>query len=293
MKKFSGLIISNLFLFSFSTGCISESPLMTIEDSSIVSAQSTKKITFSMDKKDTTEVKKSSIIVFLDQKNVSYDGKGNIITNSKVKKQTVAIKDKKETGKEKVPSKVNIQFEKPTLKNDLSPQDYSNMAKIALQAMNSNNISYAESYKIGLNTLDDMSVKGLFVARVGWSAANATQSWENGCKVVAIALNHISIDRSKIEGPTSPSFEVVSLISSMMESTNNHLDGYRVGRAALQTSRDLIQTSSVSETVNSKIKSTIDKAFSDSDTTPSYEKSSDILETALRDIRFQIIGRAW
>lgn len=55
MKKLSAMSISGLMLVSLATGCTSESPVMNLEDTSIVNAQSSKKVTLSMNKKDTDE----------------------------------------------------------------------------------------------------------------------------------------------------------------------------------------------------------------------------------------------
>lgn len=269
MKKFSAMSISGLMLISLLTGCTSESPVMTLEDPSIVSAQSTKKITLSMDKKVTDEVKKSDGVILLDEKGVSFDKSGNITNSAKVKKQTVAIKDKKDEGKEKSASKVNIQFEKPTGKNDFDSQQYAMMARYALQSMNSA-YSYAEGYRLGLNALNDMASRGVYVARVSWSAANATQSWENGYKVVSSALNHIASDRP------NTAYEACNLVLNMVSTTNNYSDGYRAGRAALQV---------IGQTDNQTVRWIVDSAIRDADAAWGNEAAYNRIVNALQQLR--------
>lgn len=269
MKKLSEMSISCLMLISLATGCTSESPVMNLEDPSIVNAQSSKKITLSMNKKDTDEVKKSDGVILLDDKGVTFDKSGNITTSTKVKKQTVTIKEKKDDGKEKSISNLNIQFEKPTGKNDYDSQQYAMMARYALQSMNSA-YSYSEGYRIGLNALSDMANRGVYVARVSWSSANATQNWENGYKVVSSALNHIASDRP------NTAYEACNLVLNMMSTTNNYSDGYRAGRAALQV---------IGQTDNQTVRWIVDRALRDADSAWSNETAYNHIINALQQLR--------
>ncbi len=202
MKKFTSLAISSFLLATALVGCNTQTsvdPSLLAQDTQ-VNAQAAKKITLSMDKKDSAEVKNDS---------------------------KAGIKDKAKEGAVKKATNVIVKFDAPSSKNDWDSHNLAMTARYTLDAMNRAS-TYSEGYNIGIQALSQMASQGVYVGRVSWSAGNATKNWQNGYKVVAAALNHIAGDR-----PNTP-YEACVLVQSMMGSTNDYGDGYRAGYAALQ-----------------------------------------------------------
>lgn len=238
MKKILPILLFTL------TACSANDTLIT--DNLVteqIQANATKKVTLSMDKKEGTEVKK----VVVDK----------------------PIPDKKDSTVSKKAEKLDIKFTAPIGTNDYASREYARRARYALSDMN-RAYSLSEGYRIGLRELEYMRRDGVYVAKVAYPAAESVESWSNGFKVVASALNHISDDR-----PNTPD-EAVRLVLNMMSSNDSWKDGYRVGVSALRV---------ISNTDNRRVRETIDYGIRRAERAYDYKESYDVIVDTLRDLR--------
>jgi len=238
MKKILPILIFTL------TACSTNETLITNDLSTEqIQANATKKVTLSMDKKDGTETKK----IVVDK----------------------PIPSKKESTVTKKVEKLDIKFTAPIGTNDYASREYARRARYALNDMN-RAYSFSEGYRIGLRELEYMRRDGVYVARVAHPAAESVESWSNGFKVVAAALNHIADDR-----PNTPD-EAVRLVLNMMSANDSWRDGYRVGVSALRV---------ISNTDNRRVRDTIDYGLRRAERAYDYKESYDIIVDTLRDLR--------
>ncbi|GIW21529.1 MAG: hypothetical protein KatS3mg068_0536 [Candidatus Sericytochromatia bacterium] len=238
MRKFLPILIFTL------TACSTNDSLVTSNlVNEQVQANALKKITLSMDKKEGTEIKK----IVVDK----------------------PIPSKKESALAKKTEKLDIKFTEPVGTNDYVSREYARRARYALNEMNKA-YSFSEGYRIGLRELDYMRRDGVYVAKVAYPAAEAVESWSNGFKVVASALNHIADDR-----PNTPD-EAVRLVMNMMSANDSWRDGYRVGVVALRV---------ISNTDNRKVREIIDYGLRRAESAYDYKEAYDILIDTLRDLR--------
>ncbi len=247
MKKITSLAISSFLLVTALAGCNNQA---TIDPALLaqtdVSAQASKKITLSMDKKNSTEIKNDS--------------------KAKIKEKNSLTKSDKKG------DKLVVTFTAPSGKNDLDSQNIAMIARYSLNSMNQAT-TWMDGYNIGIQALSTMAGQGVYVARVSWSAANATKNWDNGYKMVAAALNHLANER-----PNTPA-ETCTLVLTMMGATTGvqgWMDGYKGGYAALQI---------MGQTDNPGVKSIIELALRQADSTREWRDGYNVLINALAALR--------
>lgn len=250
MKKLASLAISGLTLAMSLTACGTQTNDLSqqLAQDTTVQAQSVKTITLSMDKKETTAVKKAEAN----------------LKEVKVK-ETAA---KKDNGAQKSVKDVAVKFSAPSGKNDIASQNYAMVARYSLQSMNQAT-TYQSGYQIGIQALSSMASQGVYIARVTWSAANATKDWQNGYKAVAAALNHIASEKE------NSAYNTCQLVITMMNSANTYEDAYHEGFAALQV---------IGTTDNYAVKNITDLALRQAQSATSWADGFNTLKNALNSL---------
>ncbi len=245
MKKFASIAASTLLLVSTLTACGTQTSIAPVLQDNTVQAQSASKVTLSFNKKNSTATKTPS---------------------NAVKNATFTVGNKSDKGQAKKADSLVVKFTAPSNKNDLSPQEAASISRYTLSSMNQAS-TYQEGYNIGIQALGSMAGNGnnVYIARVAWAAANATNDWQDGFKMIAAALNQIG-------GETpNTAYATVNLVIKMMGTAQTYQDGYKAGYAAMQV---------IGQTDNKSVRIITDLALRQAGSTTDWQNGYNVLVNA-------------
>lgn len=164
MKKFGlSILITSVLVTSACSTNIDSLPLDVSLQNSEVSALSTTKIKFSMDKSEPSLTKKTS--------------------SSKLKNKLPG-----NTKKEAILP--NITFTAPKTKNTFGEQSVTDLISQTLFAMNLAKSDEIGS-KIGMEALEKLKVKDIYYSKLTYAAASAATDWKDSYRIIAVGFSKI------------------------------------------------------------------------------------------------------